>query len=341
MVSGSLLTHPEPRDVRLVVPTLIEEAAQVKKLVACTLGEWDVKTALQAAAAFGVGTAEPQQHSLLTAVKGGPAPLSAGPAPPGAPSNPFGPPSAASASSAVSSNPFAAPAQPVSLRGGLGPAAGTNPQVLATAQAARRTGMIVGAAGVGSAGGPAGGAGGVLAGQRPPSSALHIDVERLFRSSADGPAAIGGGPSMPSGSSSSSSAASTGPLHIVLGAVDYSSMSVSRVLLRFVLKSFVEWTRAATIGPGGYQQIQVDLAALHLALPYFTSPPPPPGTAATAASAVSGGFDPYAGAGQLEELVNEAAVSASERCTDPRPLDNAVVFKLASDRVARVNLFIS
>jgi hypothetical protein len=106
----------------------------------------------------------------------------------------------------------------------------------------------------------------------------------------------------------------------------------------------VEWTRVSTLGLGGFQQLQVDLAALHLALPYFVTSPAAASSAAAAASAsssaVSGPADPYASAGPLEELVNEAAVSAAERCVEPRPLEASIIHTICAPRLARINLSI-
>jgi hypothetical protein len=80
---------------------------------------------------------------------------------------------------------------------------------------------------------------------------------------------------------------------------------------------------------------QVDLAAVHLALPYLAGLPRPkaPGS--------SGSIDdPYANAGALEELVNEAATAAAERCLEPASgaaLDAGVLFSVVSAKLARLN----
>jgi hypothetical protein len=127
----------------------------------------------------------------------------------------------------------------------------------------------------------------------------------------------------------------------VLGSVDYHTDSVMRVLLRVVLKSWMEWVRLATFAPAGYQQMQVDLAALHVALPYLiTSAAPPSPAAAAAASGAGGGttYDPYASAGTLEELLNEAAVSASERCAAPAPMEPAILYAIAAGKLAKMDV---
>ena len=59
----------------------------------------------------------------------------------------------------------------------------------------------------------------------------------------------------------------------VLGAVDYSSDSVSRALLRVVLKAWVEWLRAATLGKAGFQQAQVRREGEAPGLQALTLPP--------------------------------------------------------------------
>ena len=43
-------------------------------------------------------------------------------------------------------------------------------------------------------------------------------------------------------------------------------------------------------------------------------------------------------AGLLEELLHEAAVSAAERCVDPRPVEPAVAHAVAMALLARLNL---
>ena len=63
-------------------------------------------------------------------------------------------------------------------------------------------------------------------------------------------------------------------------------------------------------------------------------PAPPPGGAAAAA------LDPYIHAGTLEEMVNEAATAAAERCADGpggAALDAGVLYAIVSARLARLN----
>ena len=285
------LAAGEPREVRLAVQLLLEDVAATRKLVACTLGEWDAAAAAAVARALGMGAEE------------------------------LGAPAAAA----------------------FKPGAGASPAALS----ARRTGMVVGAAGVSSAYGGLGagagaggfGAGGFGAGGRGAFGAL--DVDRLFREGAGGGGGGGGGP--PPAAS-----------RLVLGFVDYSAESVAGALLRCTFKALVEWTRASSLGPGGYQQLQADVAALHLALPFFVNNLPAAAAAqaaaAGAAAAAAGGagaaaaaaaaFDAYAAAGPLEELLNEAAVSAGERCTEPRPLEVAILYALATGKLAKLNLSI-
>ena len=262
----------EPRDVRLFVPVLLEDAAATRKLVAATLGEWNAAATAASARALGLGSE-------------------------------WGGGSASSSSAAA-------------------------------AAAARRTGLVIGAAGVtstfGSIGGAVGGGSAAAGGSR----GLSMDIDRLFsRAAAASPGGDGG---------SGSAASSSGGAHAVLGAVEFSADSVSRSLLRVVFKATVEWTRSSTLGLGAFQQMQVDLAALHLALPFFAPAPQHShsgsGGGGSAAAVVSGPTDAYAGALGLEELINEAAVSAAERCTDPRPLDASVAWNVCTRRLAMLNV---
>ena len=95
---------------------------------------------------------------------------------------------------------------------------------------------------------------------------------------------------------------------LVLGAATYSSESVAKLILRVVLRSLIQWTRHCTFSKGGFQQIQVDAALLHATLPFFTAP--------SSIAAFNGPDAAYAGAGLLEELIQEVAWSASERCVE-------------------------
>jgi len=399
MTSGDWLRHAEPRGARLFVRLLIEDAAAVRKLVAVTLRDWDARAAVAAALAYGVGSANitaASSGASSSGVSAGQLQQQEGSGVAGGSrrpsSNPFADASAASASrlTATAGNPFAAPA-PASAAAPGGPrgsvaggavggsgagASGTghNAAVVSAAQAARRTGMVVGALGAPgvSAGGAAstagpfggrgfGGAGGGSAASRMGlgmglgMGASH-DIDRLFHTGGGDEGGMlggaGGGPMTPGGASGGAS--------LVLGWVDYSSASVVRALLRVLCKALVEWVRAVTFGREGFQQMQVDIAALHLALPFLVGTPPP-------AAGGSGGFagggggsaggvsllgypgsgpgsgggqhhDPYQGAGQLEELLAEAAVSAAERCLAPAPLEMSIVHALASEMLVGVNL---
>jgi hypothetical protein len=399
MTSGDWLRHAEPRGARLFVRLLIEDAAAVRKLVAVTLRDWDARAAVAAALAYGVGSANITAASSGASSGGGGGGsagqqqgdgggVAGGSRRPS--SNPFADASAASGSrlTATAGNPFAAPppasaAAPGGARGSVAGGAvggagggsggtGHNAAVVSAAQAARRTGMVVGALGapgvsaggaastVGSFGGRGfGGAGGGAAGSRMGlgvglgMGASH-DIDRLFHAGGDEGGMLGGaggGPMAPGGGSGGPS--------LVLGWVDYSSASVVRALLRVLCKALVEWVRAVTFGREGFQQVQVDIAALHLALPFLVGPPPPAaggsggfaGGGSGSAGGVSllgypgsgpgsggGHHDPYQGAGQLEELLAEAAVSAAERCLAPAPLEMSIVHALASEMLVGVNL---
>ena len=84
--------------------------------------------------------------------------------------------------------------------------------------------------------------------------------------------------------------------------------------------------------------MQVDLAAVHLALPYLVGMPPPPAPSANASAGLLP--DPYVHAGALEEMVNEAATAAAERCVDGpggSALDAGVLYAVVAARLARLN----
>jgi hypothetical protein len=84
--------------------------------------------------------------------------------------------------------------------------------------------------------------------------------------------------------------------------------------------------------------LQVDLAAVHLALPYLAGMPKPEAGSSSGSSASV--IDPYANAGPLEELVNEAATAAAERCLEPAggaALDAGVLFSIVSAKLSRLN----
>jgi hypothetical protein len=128
---------------------------------------------------------------------------------------------------------------------------------------------------------------------------------------------------------------------LVLGAVEFNPESVARVLLRQALKAHVEWSRGLTLSRGGYAQLQVDLAAIHLALPFFLHAKLPPlqesGRAGSGGSAAPA-WDPYSGGLSLEELVREAAVSAAERCVEARPLEAAILLDVAGAKLRSLDL---
>lgn len=318
---GGWLAHPEPREVRLGIGLLLEDIAATRKLVAATLGEWDAPAAAAAARALGIGTA------LAAAASG--------------------------AEGGAEAVPHPTAALP-SLSAGFRAGAGQSP----AAVAARRTGLVVGAAGVSAAFGSLGSGPSGFGGGRGGGGAGFgaMDVDKLFRSD---PSPSGGGPGGP-GSGGPGSSSGAAPSRLVLGYVDYSPESVTSALLRVTVKALVEWTRGLTLGAGGFQQLQADIAVLHMALPFLVNAPsaaaaglaPPShagghghtssagGTLSASSSSASPSFDPYASCGPLEELLNEAAVSAGERCVDPRPLEVSILFSLATAKLARLNVAI-
>ena len=315
------LASHEPREVRLVVQLLLEDVAATRKLVASTLGDWDAPAAAVHAKHIGLGTALTSGGDCSSAAGGDD--VSAG---------------SSSAASALAA---------------FRPGAGASSSSIS----ARRTGMVVGASGVSAAYGSLGGSGMTSGGFGGRGGFGAMDIDRLFNKGGDGSpggplasgpgggGAFGGGPGGALNSISSSK--------LVLGYIDYSPESVACGLLKMAFKSLVEWTRGVTLGTGGYQQLQADVAALHLALPFLVNRPQAAAAGLQAAAASAGGgqtstlmgssssassFDPYAVAGPLEELLNEAAVSAGERCVEPRPLDVSIVYSLAMAKLAQMNV---
>ena len=84
--------------------------------------------------------------------------------------------------------------------------------------------------------------------------------------------------------------------------------------------------------------MQVDIAALHAALPFFVAP--------AGAAAAGAGAEAYAGAAALEDLLHEAALSAAERCVDDAAsnagadvsMAPAVLYSLVTARLASLSL---
>lgn len=377
LTAGDLRSRTgEPIAVRQWVRLLLEAVAAARKLVACALREWDPRAACAAAIGYGVGCAALQQQPAAA----GPSAASSstsfgagGDAGRRASGNPFADPATSGARvTAAAGNPFAAPPPPAAggsggassaaaRAGGAAAAAaasGPNAAAASSAAAARRTGAIVGAAGVAGVGAAAAGSGSganPFAASGPGAggigSGLGLDFERIFRglgedSSGSGSGASSGGAGSGLGGVGSGGSGSL----LVLGAVDYSAVSTTRVLLRVLAKAVVEWTRCVTLGAPGFQQMQVDIAALHLALPALIGPAPPAALLATggdngafgfgggSGSGSAGSHDPYAGARSVEELLNEAAVSAAERCLAPTPLPMSVIHALASEMLVGINL---
>ncbi len=301
LTTGDWLGHGEPSEVRAVVPVVLEDVAALKKVVAATLGDWDAHAAEALARHCGLG---------VGAVGGGDAVGTDAPPP----------------QQQQPANPFAPTPAPPTLKG---PAAGASAAAVALASSARRTGVVVCAAGLGGLAGVGGASAGVASmlggGSTAGSRKLPVDIDRLFASGGGGGGRGGGG--------DGGGGAALPDHRLVLGAVDYSADSVCRVLLRLVFKAWVEWTRCTTLSVGGYRQLQCDLAAMHMALPYFCSSAAPP-----PAGGGGGGFDPLALAGVLEELLHEAAVSAGERCVDPKPLGPAVCHAIATAALARLRV---
>jgi hypothetical protein len=211
------------------------------------------------------------------------------------------------ASSSSASNPFGASSQ----SGGSGAASA----VAAATAMARRTCFVVGAASANAS----------------PSGAI-ASVSTLGMGSALGMNSVLGGSSSrglkgPSLSEAGFAFSGGSTSTLVLGAATYSSESVAKLILRVVLRSFIQWTRYCTFSKGGFQQIQVDAALLHATLPFFTSP--------SSIGAVNGPDAAYAGAGLIEELIQEVAFSASERCVEENSsLAASVITEISQTKLA-------
>ena len=287
---------PEPRAVRDVVRVVLEDIAANKRLVAATLGTWDAAAAMSLSRFCGAN-AETAAGGSGSAT------------------------SAASAAPTSESNPFAPTPSPATLKG---PAAGASAAALSSVASSRRTGTVVCAAGLG----PALGSVNALLGARGGlSRALPVDMDRIFSATParrDGAAA---GFASPNPTLAGGGLGGGGAPRHVLGAVSYSADSVARALLRLLLKSWIEWTRATVLGAHGLQQLQIDLAAIHMCLPVLTSSAAPPPTP-------SQPFDAFAHATSLEELIHEAALSAGERCTEHRPVEPAVMLQIATASIS-------
>jgi hypothetical protein len=211
------------------------------------------------------------------------------------------------------SNPFGAPSQSVgsSVSGAASAAA-------AAAAMARRSCFVVGATSAASS--------------TPGLTGAAASVSTLGMGSALGmSSALGGtstrglkGPSISeAGFVFSGGSTST----LVLGAASYSSESVAKLILRVVLRSLIQWTRHCTFSKGGFQQIQVDAALLHATLPFFTAP--------SSIAAFNGPDTAYAGAGLIEELIQEVAFSASERCVEEgASLASSVVTEIVNSKLS-------
>jgi hypothetical protein len=297
----------EPRAVRDVVRVVLEDIAANKRLVAAALGAWDA-AAMAALARF-------------CGAEGGDGGGGGGG---GGGSGGGGGGASVSSAPSAEPNPFAPTPAPATLKG---PAAGASAAALSSVASSRRTGTVVCAAGLGPA---AGGMHDILGARGGLSRALPVDMDRLFstapalRDGGGAPGFASPGPSLAGGGVGGGRA----PRHI-LSAVGYSADSVARALLRLALKAWIEWTRAAVLGAHGLQQLQIDLAAVHMCLPVLTGSVPPP-----APGSPNAHFDAFAHAASLEELIHEAALSAGERCLDNRPVEPAVMLQIATTSIA-------
>ena len=101
----------------------------------------------------------------------------------------------------------------------------------------------------------------------------------------------------------------------VYGQVVFSTDSVVAYVLRLMYKTLYECIRLRTFGRNGYQQLQVDVAVFQLALPSLVLSPE-----------------------VLDELLNEAIASASERCLAPNDLESSVVFDIAQRQLEALGL---
>jgi hypothetical protein len=104
-------------------------------------------------------------------------------------------------------------------------------------------------------------------------------------------------------------------------------------MLRVILRALIEWTRRCTFGRGGFQQMQVDLATMHAALPLLAAP--------SAASALPAD-QPWSGAGEIEALLHEAAASAAERCVEDAgaSMEPSVLYAIVTAKLAGLDLVV-
>jgi hypothetical protein len=100
----------------------------------------------------------------------------------------------------------------------------------------------------------------------------------------------------------------------VFGPVDFAVDPVLSGLLRVAAKAIIEAVRLATLSRQAYAQLQVDVQLLRQAVPSFVK------DAAT-----------------LDNMLEEALISAGERCTEPpQSLDTGAVWSVVSSEYTRI-----
>lgn len=327
------LHYPEPTHVRSIVSLIVSDLHAIKKLASAALTGWDENLTkdILARINFTMGV------------------------------NPISGDATASGSSAagtvatttpVSSNPYEG------LPALRGTGAGNTPKNVAQATFAKRVGAAVGAVGCHSSGlgiagslfkiGPTAAAGSSGASTSGASAEEYSPSQRFFGRT--GLAAYAGGSLAPK---------------FVLGVVDYTAESIVAALYQVCVHNFTEWIRNRIFSPHGFHQIQVDLAALFLASPYFLldSTPSTDSSEAMLHYPLSSHHLPYGGSSgfedgsgmtnsmavtasnalfvksePIEESVFEASSSAADRCLSPEPIEPSVLFSVISEWWAKYHV---
>ncbi len=105
-----------------------------------------------------------------------------------------------------------------------------------------------------------------------------------------------------------------------VAALDMTVPAITACVAGLALDTLLQNVREVTLGTGGFQQLQVDIACLFLVL----------GATLARQKAFS--------AAQLEARLREVLVAAEERCTEATTLPSSVVFAVASDGIKKMRL---
>jgi len=105
-----------------------------------------------------------------------------------------------------------------------------------------------------------------------------------------------------------------------LAALDMTVPAITACVAGLALDTLLQNVREVTLGTGGHQQLQVDIACLFLVL----------GATLARQKAFA--------AAQLEQRLREVLLAAEERCIDVSSLPSSVVFAVASDGIRKMRL---